>query len=78
MSQMNSDFLFWWHHVSTVLNMLEDVHHQCPIVKYLITDVLVDHMHMGLPYLHLAPWLLRNLCYIDKDSFPQSVRQWWG
>ena len=25
----------------------------------------------------LALWLLSNVCYADKGSLPQSVRQWW-
>ena len=38
----------------TVLNMLEDVLHQSPIVKDLIMDVLVGCVLRGLPYLHLT------------------------
>ena len=33
---------------------------------------------LGLPYLHLTLWLLSNVCYADRGSLPQSVRQWWG
>ena len=62
----------------TVLNMLADIPHQCPIRKDLIVDVLVGHMLKGLPYLHLTLWLLRDVCYTDRGSLPQSVRQWWG
>ena len=38
----------------TVLNMLADVPQQCPIVKDLIVDVLVDQVLKGLQYLHLT------------------------
>ena len=62
----------------TVLNMLADVPQQCPIVKDLIVDVLVGQALKGLQYLHLTLWLLSNVCYADRGSLPQSVRQWWG
>ena len=54
-----------------VLNMLADIPH-------LIMDVSVGHVLKGLPYLHLTLWLLRDVCYADWGSLPQSVRQWWG
>ena len=41
----------WLH---TVLNMLEDIPHQCPIMKALVTDVSVGWMLKGLPLLHLT------------------------
>ena len=56
----------------TVLNILADVHWQCPIIKDLIIDVLVGQVLKGLPYLHLTLWLL------SRGSLPQSVRQWQG
>ena len=62
----------------TVLNMLADVPQQCPIVKDLIMDVTVSQVIKGLPYLHLTLWLLSNVCYADRGSLPQSVRQWGG
>ena len=62
----------------TVLNMLADISQWCPIIKDLIMDVLVGQVLKGLPYLHLTLWLLSNVCYADKGSSPQSVRQWWG
>ena len=62
----------------TVLNMLEDASHQCPIMKDLIMDISVCCMLKGLPFLHLTLWLLRDVCGIDKSSLPQSVRQWQG
>ena len=60
----------------TVLNMLADVHQQCPLVKDLVMDVLVGQVLKGLQYLHLTLWLLSDVCYADRGSFPQSVRQW--
>ena len=62
----------------TVLNMLADVPEQCPIIKDFIMDLLVGQELKGLPYLHLTLWLLSNVCYADRGSLPQSVRQWWG
>ena len=60
----------------TVLNMLADVLQWCPIVKDLIVDVLVGQELKGLQYLHLTLWLLSNMCYANRASLPQSVRQW--
>ena len=57
----------------TVLNMLADVLWFCPIIKGLIMDVLLGHVLKGLPYLHITLWLLRDVCYIDRGSLPQSV-----
>ena len=42
--------------LSSVLNILEDVPHQCPIVKDLAMDILVCQVFKGLPCLYL------NLC----------------
>ena len=36
------------------------------------------HVLKVLPYLHLTLWLLRDMCYTERVSLPQSVRQWWG
>ena len=55
--------------------MLPDVHWQCPIIKDLIMGVSVGHVLKDLPYLHLTLWLLRDVCYADRGSLPQSVRQ---
>ena len=41
-------------------------------------DVLLGQVLKGLPYLHLTLWLLSDVCYADRGSLPQSVRQWWG
>ena len=60
----------------TVLNMLADVLQWCPIVKDLIVDVLVGQELKGLQNLHLTLWLLSNMCYANRASLPQSVRQW--
>ena len=62
----------------TVLNMLADVPWQCPIIQDLVVDVSVGQVLKGLPYLPLTLWQLSNVCYADKGSLPQSVRQWWG
>ena len=62
----------------TVLSMLADVPQWCPIVKDLIMDVLVGQALKGLQYLHLTLWLLSDVCYADKGSLPQSLRQWQG
>ena len=60
----------------TVLNMLADIPQWCPIIKDLIVDVLIGQALKGLPYLHLTLWLLSDVCYVDRGSLPQSVRQW--
>ena len=65
-----------WH--PTVLNMLAGIPWQCPVIKDLIMDVLVGQALKGLPYLHLTLWLLSNVCYTDRGSLPQSVRQFQG
>ena len=57
------------------LNMLEDIPHNCLMVKDLVRDVTVDLVMNGLPSLHLTHWLLRDVCCIDKGSLPQSVKQ---
>ena len=62
----------------TVLNMLADVPQQCPIIKDLTVDVSVGQVLKGRPYLHLNLWLLSDVCYTDKGSLPQSVRNWQG
>ena len=61
-----------------VLNMLADVLQQCPLIKDLFMNVSVGQVLKGLPYLHLTLWLLSDVCYTDRGSLPQSVRQWWG
>ena len=58
--------------------MLEDVPYWCPIVKDLIMDVLLGHVPKCLPLLHLTFWLLSDMYNKDKESLPQSVRQWLG
>ena len=60
------------------LEMLADVPQECPLVKDLIMDVSVGQTLKGLWYLHLTLLLLSNMCYTDRGSLPQSVRQWWG
>ena len=62
----------------TVLNMLVDIPQQCPVIKDLVVDVLVGQVLKGFPYLHLTLWLLTIVCYTDRGSLPQSVRQWVG
>ena len=60
----------------TVHNLLADIPQQCPIIKDLIVDVSGGQVLQGLPYLHLTLWLLSDVCYADRGSLPQSVRQW--
>ena len=62
----------------TIHSMLADVLWQCPIIKDLVMDVSVGQVLKGLPYLHLTLWLLSSVCYTDRGSLPQSVRQWQG
>ena len=68
----NSSGTYWmepsW--LPSVLNMLEDLHYHCPIVKNCIMDVLVDLVLKGLPLLHVTLWLLREVCCTDKGSLP--------
>ena len=58
--------------------MLADIPCQCPVIKDLTADVSVGQALKSLQYLHLTLWLLSNVCYADRGSLPQSVRQWWG
>ena len=62
----------------TVHNMLADIPWWCPIITGLIVDISVGQVLKDLPYLHLTLWLLSNVCYADRGSLPQSVRQWQG
>ena len=62
----------------TILNMLADVPWWCPLVKDLVMDVSVGQALKGLRYLDLTLWLLSNVCYADRGSLPQFVRQWQG
>ena len=48
------------------------------IRKDLIMDVSVGLVLKGLPHLHFNLCLLRDVCFADKDSLSQSVRQWGG
>ena len=58
--------------------MLADVPQWCPIRKDLVMDVSVGQALKGLQYLHLTLWQLSDVYYADRDSLPQSVRQWQG
>ena len=58
----------------TVLKILEDVSHCSPIMKDLVTNVVVGQVLKDLPFLLLSLWLLRDMCCIDKGSLHQSVR----
>ena len=62
----------------TVLNMLADVPGWCPIIKDLVVDFSVGQVLNGLPYVYLTLWLVSDVCYTDRGSLPQCVRQWWG
>ena len=42
----------------------------------LIMDVSVNQVPKGLQSPNSGLWLLRNVCYVDKGSSPQSVRPW--
>ena len=55
-----------------VLNMLEDVHHQC-LIKNIIMDVLVDWEIQGLPSLSLTLWQVRDVCFVGKGAFFLSL-----
>ena len=58
--------------------MLEDIPHQCPFIKDHVMDNSLSLVLKDLQLLHLTLWLLRDVCCADKDSLPQSVRQWSG
>ena len=62
----------------TVLSMMENITHQCLIVKDLIWYTAVGWVLKGLPLLHLILLLLSDVCCSDKGSLPQAVRWWWG
>ena len=70
-AMFDGDFL-----VATVLIMLDNIPHWCPIMKDLIMDVSVDQALKVLPLLHLTFWLVRDVCCTDKGSLPQSVKHW--
>ena len=76
----NSSALCWmevpW--LPIVFNMLEDILCQCPIINNIIMHVLVDQVLKVVQSLYLTLWLLSGVHCSDKDSLPQSVRQWWG
>ena len=58
----------------TVLKMLVDIPHCCPIVKNFGMDVSVDQMLMGLPSLHLTHWLLRDVHCADRVSLSSDCQ----
>ena len=58
----------------TVLGMLEDIPPECPIIRNLIIDILIERVLKGLQLLHLTLLLLREVCCTDKSSLPESVR----
>ena len=45
------------------------------MVKNPASNVLVNHVIMGLPPMHLTFWLLRNFYWTDKGSVPHSVNR---
>ena len=57
----------------TLLNMLQDIHHLCPIIKDLMKDVSGGYVCKGLPLLHLTLWLLRDM--LCRHGFSFSVHQ---
>ena len=52
----------------TVLNMLEDVPVQCPIIKDFIMDVSVCWLLRGLPLLHLI-FSCSDMCVVQTGVF---------
>ena len=62
----------------TVLHMFEDNPKHCSVIKGLIIDTLIGQVLKGLPYQHLPFCLFWDICYADKGSLPQYVRQWQG
>ena len=60
----------------SVLSMLEDVQHWCPIMINFVMDVLLGWVLKFLPLLYLTIWLLRDAGCSDNGS-PQSARHWW-
>ena len=61
--------------LATILNLLEGIPHQCPIIKDLVMDVSMDQVLKGLPLLQLTLWL-RDVCCAERFSHHYSVRQW--
>ena len=80
MSRVDSDLILvascWmvapW--LPTVLNMMVDIPHHCPVVNDLIVEVFIGHVLKSMLYLHLTLWLLRDMCCADRGSILQSVR----
>ena len=65
--------------LATILNMLVDVPQAVSHCKRSChVNVSVGQALKGLQYLHLNLWQLSNMCYADRGSLPQSVRQWQG
>ena len=60
--------------IPTVLNLLEDILPWCPIVKYLIKEVLIHQMLKGLSSLHLNLSLHKDVCCTHMVSHPWPVR----
>ena len=65
--------LDWDPWLFTVLNILEYIPHQCPFIKDLVMEVLVDQVLKGMSSLYVSLWLLRGTHCADKGSFPQSA-----
>ena len=63
---------FW---LPTVLNMLEDIRHQCPIIKDLTKEISVGWVLKDFHSLYLTLWQFRDMYCIDRGSLLQSVRQ---
>ena len=56
---------------STVLSMLEDVPHRCPIKEDVIMDVLAGQVLKSLPLQYLTLWLLRHVLW--RQGLSSSV-----
>ena len=53
-----------------ILNMLENIPHECSIIKDCVRDVPVAWVPKGLPLLHLILCLLRGMSCADKGPLP--------
>ena len=61
----------WVPCLPTVLYMLKDTPHYCPIVGNPVMDVLIAQVLWGLPLLHLTLWLLRDV--LHRWGFSSSI-----
>ena len=57
-------------------DLLEDILHCCPVIKKSFHGFFSGPGDQGLPLLHLTLWMLIDVCFGDRGSLPQSVREW--